>query len=79
MNKIGLYWELAKPRILSMVLVTMGLGFFLGAHGLGSVLRFCLLLPHLFALDVLLTIFGSESADDLDSHTVNGRQPAASG
>lgn len=37
MNKINLYLELAKPRILSMVLVTTTLGFFLGNRGLHPV------------------------------------------
>src|SRR6267154_4765662 len=44
MKNIVLYWELAKPRILLMVLVTTSLGFLLGAHGVDSVLRFCLTL-----------------------------------
>ena len=44
MKNFGLYWELAKLRILSMVLVTTALGFLLGAHGVDSVLRFCLTL-----------------------------------
>src|SRR5260370_3442308 len=44
MKNIGLYWELAKPRILLMVLVTTALGFFLGARGVNSVLHFCLTL-----------------------------------
>src|SRR5882757_10461782 len=44
MKNIVLYWELAKPRILLMVLVTTALGFFLGAHGVDSVVRFCLTL-----------------------------------
>jgi len=34
MSKIHPYLELAKPRILSMVLVTTTLGFFLGSRGL---------------------------------------------
>jgi protoheme IX farnesyltransferase len=34
MSKIHPYFELAKPRILSMVLVTTTLGFFLGSRGL---------------------------------------------
>jgi heme O synthase-like polyprenyltransferase len=33
MNKIHLYFELTKPRIFSMVLVTTTLGFFLGNPG----------------------------------------------
>src|SRR5258708_12816837 len=41
MKNIGLYWELAKPRILLMVLVTTSLGFVLGAHGVDSVLHLC--------------------------------------
>ena len=44
MKNIGLYWELAKPRILLMVLVTTTLGFLLGARGIDSVLRLCLTL-----------------------------------
>jgi protoheme IX farnesyltransferase len=32
----GAYWELTKPRILFMVLVTTALGFFLGGQGLHS-------------------------------------------
>ena len=44
MKNIGLYWELAKPRILLMVLVTTSLGFFLGARGIDSVLHLCLTL-----------------------------------
>jgi len=44
MKNIGLYWELAKPRILLMVLVTTSLGFFLGARGFDSVLHLCLTL-----------------------------------
>jgi len=44
MKNIGLYWELAKPRILLMVLVTTALGFLLGAHGVDSVLHLCLTL-----------------------------------
>ncbi len=44
MKNIALYWELAKPRILLMVLVTTSLGFFLGARGIDSVLHLCLTL-----------------------------------
>ena len=44
MKNIGLYFELAKPRILLMVLVTTALGFFLGARGVGSAFHFCLTL-----------------------------------
>src|SRR5258708_16264067 len=44
MKNIALYWELAKPRILLMVLVTTSLGFFLGARGVDSVLHLCLTL-----------------------------------
>src|SRR5215468_5687345 len=46
MNRIGLYLELTKPRILVMVLVTTTLGFMLGSAGHGS-----------FAL-LLLTLVG---------------------
>jgi len=44
MKNIALYLELAKPRILLMVLVTTSLGFFLGARGIDSVLHLCLTL-----------------------------------
>jgi protoheme IX farnesyltransferase len=44
LKSIELYWELAKPRILAMVLVTTALGFFLGARRVDSVLHFCLTL-----------------------------------
>ncbi len=36
MNRIRLYLELTKPRILVMVLVTTTLGFLLGSAGNGS-------------------------------------------
>src|SRR6266404_5618736 len=44
MKNIGLYWELAKPRILLMVLVTTSLGFFLGARVVDAVPHLCLTL-----------------------------------
>ena len=44
LNRIGLYLELTKPRILSMVLVTTTLGFFLGARGIHPVSIFLLTL-----------------------------------
>jgi len=44
MRDIKLYLELAKPSILSMVLVTTTLGFFLGGRGIESVVRLCLTL-----------------------------------
>ena len=44
MKNIALFWELAKPRILLMVLVTTTLGFVLGARGIESVLSLCLTL-----------------------------------
>ena len=44
MKNIALYWELAKPRILLMVLLTTALGFSLGARGIDAVLRLCLTL-----------------------------------
>jgi protoheme IX farnesyltransferase len=50
MNRIGLYLELTKPRILVMVLVTTTLGFLLGSAGHDS-----------FAL-LLLTLVGVGSA-----------------
>jgi len=44
MRSAGLYLQLAKPRILLMVLVTTALGFFLGARGVNSMLLFFLTL-----------------------------------
>jgi heme o synthase len=44
MNKLPLYLELGKPRILSMVLVTTTLGFFLGGRGVASLPLFLLTL-----------------------------------
>ena len=38
MEKIDSYIELLKPRILSLVLVTTALGYFLGGHGIQSAL-----------------------------------------
>ena len=40
MNRFHLYLELAKPRILSMVLVTTTLGFFLGERSVHPLPRF---------------------------------------
>jgi protoheme IX farnesyltransferase len=44
MNTFHLYLELAKPRILSMVLVTTSLGFFLGERSVHPLPRFLLTL-----------------------------------
>jgi protoheme IX farnesyltransferase len=44
MNRIGLYLELTKPRILVMVLVTTTLGFLMGSGGQGSFARLLLTL-----------------------------------
>ena len=44
MNRVALYLELAKSRILSMVLVTTTLGYFLGGNGLHPLRRFLLAL-----------------------------------
>jgi protoheme IX farnesyltransferase len=44
MNRVALYLELAKSRILSMVLVTTTLGFFLGGNGIHPLPRFLLAL-----------------------------------
>jgi protoheme IX farnesyltransferase len=43
-NRIGLYLQLTKPRILLMVLVTTTLGFLLGSAGHGSFVRLLLTL-----------------------------------
>src|SRR5215469_341580 len=50
MNRVRLYLELTKPRILAMVLVTTVLGFLLGSSGRGSVAV------------LLLTLFGVAGA-----------------
>ena len=44
MNRVALYLELAKSRILSMVVVTTTLGYFLGGNGLHPLRRFLLAL-----------------------------------
>jgi protoheme IX farnesyltransferase len=44
MNRVALYLELAKSRIVSMVLVTTTLGFFLGGNGVHPLPRFLLAL-----------------------------------
>jgi heme o synthase len=44
MNRVALYLELAKSRIVSMVLVTTSLGFFLGGNGFHPFSRFLLAL-----------------------------------
>jgi len=44
MKQLHLYLELTKPRILSMVLVTTTLGFFLGGHGIHPLPLFLLTL-----------------------------------
>ena len=44
MNRLALYLELAKSRILAMVLVTTTLGFFLGGNGIHPLRRFLLAL-----------------------------------
>jgi heme o synthase len=44
MNKLHRYLELAKPRILAMVLVTTTLGFFLGGRGMHPLPLFLLTL-----------------------------------
>jgi protoheme IX farnesyltransferase len=44
MNRVALYLELAKARIVSLVLVTTTLGFFLGGQGVHALPRFLLVL-----------------------------------
>jgi protoheme IX farnesyltransferase len=43
-NGLALYLELTKPRILSMILITTTLGFFLGGHGIHPIPLFLLTL-----------------------------------
>ncbi|MBI5150310.1 MAG: protoheme IX farnesyltransferase [Candidatus Omnitrophica bacterium] len=43
-NIVSAYLELTKPRIVSLVLVSCALGFFLGGHGIHSWPRFVMLL-----------------------------------
>ena len=44
LSLVSAYFELTKPRILSLVLVTTALGFYLGGQGIHSVSRFLFLL-----------------------------------
>ena len=73
MKDIGLYWELAKPRILSMVLVTTALGFLLGAHGVDSVLRFCLTLFGVGSATAGAAMLNNYLERDLDAKMVRTR------
>ena len=73
MKNVGLYWELAKPRILSMVLVTTALGFLLGAHGVDSVLRFCLTLFGVGSATAGAAMLNNYLERDLDAKMVRTR------
>jgi len=73
MKNFGLYWELAKLRILSMVLVTTALGFLLGAHGVDSVLRFCLTLFGVGCATAGAAMLNNYLERDLDAKMVRTR------
>src|SRR6185369_93203 len=73
MKNIGLYWELAKPRILSMVLVTTTLGFFLGVRGIDSVLRLCLTLLGVGCATGGAAVLNNYMERDLDAKMVRTR------
>ena len=73
MKHLGLYWELGKPRILLMVLVTTSLGFFLGARGVDSVLRLCLTLLGVGCATGGAAMLNNYSERDLDAKMVRTR------
>src|SRR6266446_5616607 len=76
MKNIGLYWELAKPRILLMVLVTTSLGFFLGARGIDSVLHLCLTLLGVGCATGGAAMLNNYLERDLDARMVRTRDRA---
>jgi len=76
MKNIGLYWELAKPRILLMVLVTTALGFFLGARGIDSVLHLCLTLLGVGCATGGAAMLNNYLERDLDAKMVRTRSRA---
>jgi protoheme IX farnesyltransferase len=73
MKSIALYWELAKPRILSMVLVTTALGFILGARGVDSVFRLCLTLLGVGCATGGAAMLNNYQERDLDAKMVRTR------
>src|SRR5258708_16430965 len=73
MKNIGLYWELVKPGILSMVLVTTALGFLLGGHGVDSVRRFCLRLFGVGCATAGAAMLNNYLERDLDAKMVRTR------
>src|ERR1700743_3521577 len=75
-KNIGLYLELAKPRILLMVLVTTALGFFLGARGVHSVLHFCLTLLGVGCATGGAAMLNNYLERDLDATMVRTRDRA---
>ena len=76
MKNIGLYLELGKPRILLMVLVTTALGFFLGEHGINSVLRFSLTLLGVGCATGGAAMLNNYLERDLDAKMVRTRDRA---
>ena len=76
MKNIGLYWELAKPRILLMVLVTTSLGFFLGTRGIDSVLQLCLTLLGVGCATGGAAMLNNYLERDLDAKMVRTRSRA---
>src|SRR6267378_6942620 len=73
MKNIGLYLELAKPRILLMVLVTTSLGFFLGTRGIDSVLQLCLTLFGVGCATAGAAMLNNYLERDLDAKMVRTR------
>ena len=76
MKNIGLCWELAKPRILLMVLVTTSLGFFLGTRGIDSVLQLCLTLLGVGCATGGAAMLNNYLERDLDAKMVRTRDRA---
>ena len=76
MKTIALYWELAKPRILLMVLVTTSLGFLLGARGVDSVLHLCLTLLGVGCATGGAAMLNNYLERDLDARMVRTRDRA---
>jgi protoheme IX farnesyltransferase len=76
MKNIGLYLELAKPRILLMVLVTTAIGFFLGARGVHSALHFCLTLLGVGCATAGAAMLNNYLERDLDARMERTRRRA---
>jgi protoheme IX farnesyltransferase len=71
-----MYLQLAKPRILMLVLVTTALGFFLGARGVNSVLHFYLTLLGVGCATGGSAMLNNYLERDLDAKMVRTRDRA---